>query len=214
MRLKAEAVFELWADDEQPQLAIVSEYRGEYKAISGILDEHPEILEMAHQDLEQLSKATTKRGRKAEFTSENLLRAVIVMQREGWDYREATVRIAESNMLQNFCRLRREANAEFHSVKQGVWRNSARDVGTDEPRPGAGRRDGRGGFNRSRANRYHGDGVQYPLADRLQPSPGLLPRHRPGNQTCDEDTPFWPPMAFSREQDQEYGLLHRTIFEQ
>ena len=113
MRLKAEAVFELWADDEQPQLAIVSEYRGEYKAISGILDEHPEILEMAHQDLEQLSKATTKRGRKAEFTSENLLRAVIVMEREGWDYREATVRIAESNMLQNFCRLRRKQTLNF-----------------------------------------------------------------------------------------------------
>ena len=69
MRLKAEAVFELWADDEQPQIAIVSEYRREYKAISEILDEHPEILEMAHQDLEVLSKATTKRGRKAEFTS-------------------------------------------------------------------------------------------------------------------------------------------------
>ena len=128
MRLKAEAVFELWADDEQPQLAIVSEYRGEYKAISGILDEHPEILEMAHQDLEQLSKATTKRGRKAEFTSENLLRAVIVMQREGWDYREATVRIAESNMLQNFCRLRRKQtlnftllNRAFGAIRPETW---------------------------------------------------------------------------------------------
>ena len=214
MRLKAEAVFELWADDEQPQLAIVSEYRGEYKSISGILDEHPEILEMAHQDLEQLSKATTKRGRKAEFTSENLLRAVIVMQREGWDYREATVRIAESNMLQNFCRLRRKQtlnftllNRAFGAIRPETWErmNHVLALGAVT--------DGAVSIDHVRTDTTV-TGVQYPLADRLQPSPGLLPRHRPGNQTCDEDTPFWPPMAFSREQDQEYGLLHRTIFEQ
>ena len=137
MRLKAEAVFELWADDEQPQLAIVSEYRGEYKAISGILDEHPEIFEMAHQDLEELSKATTKRGRKADFTSENLLRAVIVMQREGLDYRDATVRIAESDTLQNFCRLRRATSGlqrrKGSEPRQGVqYLRTA--YGTDHPR--------------------------------------------------------------------------------
>ena len=51
---------------------------------------------MAHRDLEQLSKTTLRRARKAGFTSENLFRAILVMQREGFEYRETSVRIAES----------------------------------------------------------------------------------------------------------------------
>jgi IS5 family transposase len=113
MRLKAEAVFEFGSPDGQNQNKIVREYRDQYKAISEILDGRPEILEMAHRDLAKLSKATSRRGRKAGFTSENLLRAIIVMQREGLDYREASVRIAESETLQNFCRLRRKRTIDF-----------------------------------------------------------------------------------------------------
>jgi hypothetical protein len=106
MRLKAEAIFDFGTDGEQSQNKIVLEYRYEYKTISEILDGQPEILGMAHRDLEQLSKTTSRRGRKADFTSENLFRAILVMQREGLEYREASVRIAESETLQNFCRLR------------------------------------------------------------------------------------------------------------
>ena len=63
MRLKAEAVFELWSDDDRHPTKIVREYRDQYKVIGEILDEHPKILEMAHRDLEKLSKATSRRGR-------------------------------------------------------------------------------------------------------------------------------------------------------
>ncbi len=94
MRLKAEAIFEFGLDDEQRQNKIVREYRREYKVVGEILDRHPEILEMVHRDLAKLSKTTSRRGRKADFTSENLFRAILVMQREGLDYREASIRIA------------------------------------------------------------------------------------------------------------------------
>jgi IS5 family transposase len=113
MRLKAEAVLEFGADDDQHQNKIVRDYRNEYKVVSEVLDRHPEILEMAHRDLAKLSKATSRRGRKADFTSENLLRAILVMQREGLDYREASVRIAESDTLQNFCRLIKKRTIDF-----------------------------------------------------------------------------------------------------
>ena len=63
MRLKAEAILEFGAADEQLN-EIVREYRNEYKVLSEILDSRPEILEMVHRDLEQLSTATTGRGRK------------------------------------------------------------------------------------------------------------------------------------------------------
>jgi IS5 family transposase len=112
MRLKAEAILEFgWQDGQQNK--IVREYREQYKRLGQILDEHTEILEMVHGDLGQLSKATSRRGRKADFTSENLFRAIVVMQREGLDYREASVRIAESETLQNFCRLRKKPTIDF-----------------------------------------------------------------------------------------------------
>ena len=113
MRLKAEAVFAFGSDDDQHQTKIVREYRQEYKVVSEILDKYPKILDMAHRDLAKLSKATSRRGRTADFTSENLLRAILVMQREGLDYREASVRIAESDTLQDFCRLIKKRTLDF-----------------------------------------------------------------------------------------------------
>jgi IS5 family transposase len=113
MRLKAEAVLEFGVDDDREQNKIVREYREEYKAIGEILDQQPEILEMAHRDLAKLSQATSPRGRKADFTSENLFRAILVMQREGFDYREASIRISESETLQDFCRLLKKRTIDF-----------------------------------------------------------------------------------------------------
>ena len=113
MRLKAEAVFEFVLDDDQQQNKIVREYRREYKLIGGILDQHSKILEMVHEDLAKLSKATSSRGRKADFTSENLFRAILVMQRESLDYREVSIRISESDTLHNFCRLIKKRSIDF-----------------------------------------------------------------------------------------------------
>jgi len=128
MRWKAEAILDFGADDGQPQNKIVREYRDEYKRISEILDRRPEILEMVHRDLGQLSRSTSRRGRKADFTSENLFRAILVMQREGLDYREASVRIAESPTLQWFCRLLKKPtidytllNKAFGALQPATW---------------------------------------------------------------------------------------------
>ena len=112
MRLKAEAILEFGAADEQ-QNGIVREYRDEYKTLSELLDKHTKILELVHRDLDLLSKSTSRRGRKAVFTSENLFRAILVMQREGLDYRETSVRIAESETLQRFCRLLKKPTIDF-----------------------------------------------------------------------------------------------------
>ncbi len=83
MRRKSDNVLQLWATDDSRQNKVVCEYRNEYKMVSDILDSHPEILEMVQCDLKKLSQSRTKRGRKPTFTSEDLLRAIIVMQREG-----------------------------------------------------------------------------------------------------------------------------------
>jgi len=122
--MKAEAILEFGESDDH-QNGIVRDYRDEYKRLSEILDKQPKILELVHCDLEQLSKATTRRGRKPTFTSENLFRAILVMQREGLDYREASIRIAESETLQRFCRLLKKPTIDFTLLNKafGVLRS-------------------------------------------------------------------------------------------
>jgi IS5 family transposase len=129
MRLKAEAIFQFVSEDDQQQNKIVREYRREYKRIGEILNRQPKILEMAHRDLAALSKATfALRGRKADFTSENLFRAILVMQIEGFDYRQTSVWIAESETIQNFCRLLKKRtldytllNKAFCAIRPETW---------------------------------------------------------------------------------------------
>jgi transposase, IS5 family len=113
MRVKAEAILNFGWTDEKADNQTVRNYRNEYKTLSEILNSHAVILDLVHGDLEQLSQATSPRGRKPIFTSENLFRAVIVMQREGLDYRQASIRIAESETLQRFCRLLKKPTIDF-----------------------------------------------------------------------------------------------------
>ena len=113
MRVKAEAIFDFVWTDEKADNQTVRNYRNEYKTLSDILDRHPVILDLVHGDLEQLSQATSPRGRKPLFTSENLFRAVCVMQREGLDYRQTSIRSAESETLQRFCRLLKKPTIDF-----------------------------------------------------------------------------------------------------
>lgn len=113
MRVKAEAILDFGWADEDADNQTVRDYRHDYKMLSEILDDRPDILDAVHGDLERLSQATSPRGRKPIFTSENLFRAVLVMQREGLDYRQASIRIAESETLQRFCRLLKKPTLDF-----------------------------------------------------------------------------------------------------
>lgn len=89
--------------DSNASLKIVREYRQKYARIDEVLDENLDILWLMHEDLERLSTSTG--GREAKYTTENLLRALIVHQIEGTSLRETVVRIAESGTLQHFIRL-------------------------------------------------------------------------------------------------------------
>ena len=114
MRLKNEAVFLFdWAKQTSgADLKIVTEYREKYKQISEILDENPGILELAHGDLARLSRGG-RNGRRAAYTSENLLRALIVHTIEGLDFRGTIVRLADSEFLHDFLRLGNRRMMDF-----------------------------------------------------------------------------------------------------
>ena len=111
MRRKKEAVFAFESnDDGLPQ--VVRDYRARYRAISQVLDENPKILDLVHKDLQKLSEGDST-GRKGDYTSENILRALVVQQIEGLPFRDAVIRIGGEPFLQDFLRMRKKPVMDF-----------------------------------------------------------------------------------------------------
>ena len=111
MRRKTEAVLRFeWDNDDLPKT--VRDYREKYKVVSRILDENPQILDAVDRDLRQLSQGGGG-GRSGDFTSETILRALVVHAVEGLALRETVIRIADSEFLQDFLRTRKKAVMDF-----------------------------------------------------------------------------------------------------
>ena len=95
----------------KPSVNVVSEYREKYEILSMILDDNPDLLSQAHQDWVELL-STSDEGRDG-YTSEQLLRALIVMFLEGKSYRNTIVLIDNSEFLQYFVRLGVKPTMDF-----------------------------------------------------------------------------------------------------
>jgi IS5 family transposase len=91
-------------DFSPASLKVTRQYHEKYRAVDKILSETPAILDIFHR---QVSRLLTRKGRKrrAQFTSDQLLRAILVMEIEGLPYREAAVRIDDSQFLRRFVRV-------------------------------------------------------------------------------------------------------------
>ena len=111
MRQKMEAVL-CFESSDQGLPRIVRDYRARYRAISQVLDDNPEILSAVHQDLLTLSEGDSS-GREGDYTSENILRALLVQHLEGLPFREAVIRIGSDPFLQDFARMRKRAVMDF-----------------------------------------------------------------------------------------------------
>ena len=111
MRRKKEAVLSFESsDDGLPK--VIRDYRARYRAISQVLDGNPEILSAVHKDLRELSEGDAT-GREGDYTSENILRALVVQHLEGLPFREAVIRIGSDPFLQDFLRMRKRAVMDY-----------------------------------------------------------------------------------------------------
>jgi IS5 family transposase len=127
MRVKREAVLSFVGSSEGLPKT-VREYREKYKGISAALDLVPQVLDEVHRDLAQLSQGG-RQGRSGDFSTETILRALIVMAVEGLGYRDTVIRIAESEFLQDFLRIRKKAvmdhtflNKCFKVIRPETWK--------------------------------------------------------------------------------------------
>ncbi len=82
-------------------LKVVNEYREKYKLISQLLDDNPQLVSLVHQDLAKMLSQSNN-GRKSEYSSEQILRSLIVMFVEQDSYRQVVIRIENSEFLRNF----------------------------------------------------------------------------------------------------------------
>jgi IS5 family transposase len=127
MRRKSEAVL-CFDSNDRGLPKIIRDYRARYRAISQVLDDQNEILSAVHRDLLQLSEGDAK-GREGDYTSENILRALIVQHMERLPFRDAVIRIGGDPFLQDFLRMRKRAVMDytfldkcFLAIRPQTWR--------------------------------------------------------------------------------------------
>jgi IS5 family transposase len=112
--------------DAQPELefpisslALTNEYYAKYQGISTILDDNPEILSLVHREvahvLESTSASKKKPGR-FRYTSDNVLRILVVQSLEGFSLRQTVVRIDDSPALRRFTRIDHKPMMDFTTL--------------------------------------------------------------------------------------------------
>ena len=80
--------------------SIVKAFRAKYDRIDLILNKNPGILDAVHDDLRNYGNS--EKGRQSEYSSEQILRMIIVKTIEVLDYRNLVIRVGESDFLRNF----------------------------------------------------------------------------------------------------------------
>lgn len=91
-------------------IKLIAEYQKKYTLIDELLETHCEILDLVHGDLEKFSTGT---GKESKYTSEHILRMLIVKWIEGSTYREVVIRVSESSFLRNFAKLGLQPMMDF-----------------------------------------------------------------------------------------------------
>ena len=99
-------------------LKVTNEYYARYERISQVLNENPEILDAVHRDLARVSgeKQKSPGGQDCDFSSETVLRILIVKQIEGLKYRPAVIRIEVTEFLRKFVGIKNGKMMDFTTL--------------------------------------------------------------------------------------------------
>ena len=98
-------------------LKLTREYYAKYETISKILDRNPEIVDLAHRDLRRaLIASNGSRPTRVRFTTEQVLRLLLVQSLEGLSLRQTVVRVDDSPALRQFVRLGTKPMMDFTTL--------------------------------------------------------------------------------------------------
>jgi len=102
-------------------------YFERYQYISALLDRHPEILAAVHGDLESPLARVNREGRSgrpSKFSSDTVLRVVLVKVMEDCSFREVEIRVDDSLRLREFTRLHNDPMMDFSTLSglaNAIW---------------------------------------------------------------------------------------------
>ena len=99
------------------QVACKHRISREFEVISEILDACPETVDWVHEDL--VCNVSTPRGRKG-MSAEQVLRAAIIKQVQGFTYEELAFHMADSQTTRVFTRLRREETPSASTLHESI----------------------------------------------------------------------------------------------
>jgi len=101
--MRTKSVKQMYLDFILPSSStkVVAAYRAKYASINEVLLANPSVLDLVHADFCRWLSSSDK-GRESLYTSEEVLRALVVMFVEGDSYRDAVVRIENSEFLRGF----------------------------------------------------------------------------------------------------------------
>jgi len=99
----------------------VQAHEEKYRRISQILDANPEILRAVDGDLGKLSRPN-RRGRKARYSSEMLLRSLIVHLLLGGSLRNTEIQLTQNEFLRGFIRIGHRPEAPSYSLLDRAWK--------------------------------------------------------------------------------------------
>ena len=126
MRIKS--VNQRYFDFSEPSsLKVVKAYRQKYQALSDLLDANVELLVLAHRDWAHLLSHSNQ-GRRSGFTSEQLLRSLVVLFVEQLSYRDTIIRIDTSEFLRHFVRLGPGSTMDYSLLSKAFCFLSAETV--------------------------------------------------------------------------------------
>jgi len=90
--------------DFRPAISSLTiEFCQKYETISNTLDENPEIVSLIHQELTKVPSQIG--GSPSRYTSDTVLRVLVVMIAEGLSLRDTVVRVDDSHYLRRFVRI-------------------------------------------------------------------------------------------------------------
>jgi len=101
--MRTKSVIQMYLDFILPSspTKVVAAYRKKYGVLNDLLLANPAVLELVHADFCQWL-STSKAGRESRYTSEEILRSLVVMFVEGDSYRDTVIRIENSDFLRGF----------------------------------------------------------------------------------------------------------------
>ena len=113
-----------------PHLKITNEYYAKYNRIAQVLNENPQLISAVHQDLEAAygENKDAALGRDCDYSSETVLRILIVKNIEGLSYRNVVIRIDDSDFLRKFTGVDHDKMVDFttlcklfKSIRSETW---------------------------------------------------------------------------------------------